>query len=162
MFILFLQRDGTMKKEIKNEVDKSYKRIIVPVDGSELSKKAAKIACFFANKANRKIIFIHVIELPATALPHGQATYIPKISDTLKENGESILSEIKEVCSDSDVDIETKMVEGIPDNEIIDFTNDNDLIIMGSKGHSAFERVLIGSVSEKVLHHSDSSVMIVR
>ncbi|MBD3193848.1 MAG: universal stress protein [Candidatus Lokiarchaeota archaeon] len=151
-----------MKKDVKKEIDESYKRIIVPVDGSELSKKAAKIGCFFAHKANKKIIFIHVIELPATALPHGEATYVPNISDTLKENGESILNEIKEACSDSNIDFETKMVEGIPDNEIIDFANDNDLIIMGSKGHSAFERVLVGSVSEKVLHHSDSSVMIVR
>lgn len=49
-----------------------------------------------------------------------------------------------------------------PDNEIINEGKDNDLIVMGSKGRSAIGSVLVGSVSEKVLHHSKSNVMIVR
>ncbi|MFW6121234.1 MAG: universal stress protein, partial [Petrotogales bacterium] len=60
------------------------------------------------------------------------------------------------------VKVKKKLVEGIPDNEIIKLANKNDLIIMGSKGHSALDRILVGSVSEKVLHHSDATVMIVR
>jgi len=149
-------------KSPKSKIEESYDRIIVPVDGSDLSKKAAQIGCFIANKTGKNMVFLHVIELPATALPHGEATYVPNISDTLKKNGEAILNEIEKLCSNADVDVKTKMIEGIPHNEIINFSKDKDLIIMGSKGHSAFERVLVGSVTEKVLHHSDSSVMIVR
>lgn len=151
-----------MNQSPKEKLDESYERIVVPVDGSKLSKKSAQIGCFLANMMNKKIIFIHVVELPATALPHGEATYVTNLTDTLKENGEAILKEIKKLCSYNNINIETKMIEGIPHNEIIDYANEKDLIIMGSKGHSTFERVLVGSVSEKVLHHSDSSVMIVR
>jgi nucleotide-binding universal stress UspA family protein len=64
--------------------------------------------------------------------------------------------------SDMGVKVKKELVEGTPDDEIIKLANKNDLIIMGCKGHSVFGRILIGSVSEKVLHHSDATVMIVR
>ena len=134
----------------------------MPIDGSNLSKKAAQIGSFLAKKARKKIVFIHVIELPATALPPGQQPYMPNISNTVRENGKALLQDFKNLCADDEVSIQTEMPEGIPYQEIINFSEKNDLIIMGSKGHSTFERVLIGSVSEKVLHHSESSVMIVR
>ncbi|MBS3748244.1 MAG: universal stress protein [Candidatus Thermoplasmatota archaeon] len=144
------------------KIDKSFERVIVPVDGSELSKKAAKIGCFLAKNADKKIVFIHVIEIPATSFPPGEQPYMPKITDEIREIGKALLQDYKNLCADKSVSIHTEMPEGIPYQEIIDFANKEDLIILGSKGHSTFERVLIGSVSEKVLHHSESSVMIVR
>lgn len=151
-----------MNKSNKSEIKQQYQRIIVPVDGSDLSKKAAKIGSFFAKKTNTELILIHVKEIPATAMPPGEVTYAPNLSETLQEKGKSILNEIKELYEDEDLEIQTELVEGVPHNEIINFATSNDLIIMGSKGHSAIERILIGSTSENVLHHSDSSVMIVR
>ena len=145
-----------------NALKQSYKRIVVPVDGSNLSVKAAKLGCLLAKISNKKLIFIHVAELPATALPHGDGTYVPEISQSVKEHGKAILNGIMNNCSDDTIDMETKLLEGIPHNQINSFTNKDDLVIMGSKGHSAVERVLIGSVSENVLHHSDASVMIIR
>lgn len=53
-------------------------------------------------------------------------------------------------------------LDGLPSKEIINIAEKNDLIIMGIKGKSSIDRILIGSVSENVLHHSDSSVMIIR
>jgi len=144
------------------KIDESFERVIVPVDGSELSKKAANIGCFLAKNADKKIVFIHVIEIPATSFPPVEQPYMPKVTDKIREKGKALLQDYKNLCANELVSIQTKMPEGIPDQEIIDFADKNDLIIMGSKGHSTFERVLIGSVSEKVLHHSESSVMIVR
>jgi nucleotide-binding universal stress UspA family protein len=54
------------------------------------------------------------------------------------------------------------MVEGFPAQEIIKEARKNDLIIMGSKGISALNRIFLGGVAEKVIHHSKSTVMIVR
>ncbi len=148
-----------------SEVDiqkQTYQRIIIPVDGSDYSKKAAKIGSFIARRTETPLILFHVKEIPATAVPPGEVTYAPNLSETLDEHGKNLLKEIKDICDCEDLDIQTELVEGIPHNEIVDFATKKDLIIMGSKGHSAIERIFIGSTSENVLHHSDSSVMIVR
>ncbi|MDG6219707.1 MAG: universal stress protein [Candidatus Thermoplasmatota archaeon] len=145
-----------------NNFESFFKRIIVPVDGSKLSEKAVKVGCFLAKEINKTCILFHVNEIPATALYPGEATYASNLSKRLKEEGKSILNDAKKLFSDKEITVQTKLVEGIAYEEIINFANSDDLIIMGSKGHSTVERVFIGSVSEKVLHHSDSSVMIVR
>jgi nucleotide-binding universal stress UspA family protein len=84
------------------------------------------------------------------------------IAKTMKKHGEKILDETEKMGSDMGVKVKKELVEGAPDDEIIKLANKNDLIIMGCKGHSVFGRILIGSVSENVLHHSDATVMIVR
>jgi nucleotide-binding universal stress UspA family protein len=57
----------------------------------------------------------------------------------------------------------TRLIDrGTPFEEIIKSANKDDLIILGSKGHSNIERILVGGVSEKVLRHAKCSVMIVR
>lgn len=151
-----------MKESKKEDINQLYQRIIVPVDGSDLSKKAAQVGNLFAQKMSKTLIFFHVKEIPATAMPPGEVTYAPDLSETLEKQAESILKEITEMFSNEEINIQTEMAEGIAHNEIIEFANPDDLIIMGSKGHSAIERILIGSTSENVLHHADSSVLIVR
>lgn len=143
--------------------EKIFKRIIVPIDGSEHSKKAAKKAFSIANDTNLKVTLMHVYQIPAAAFPPAEATvYSPEISKRMLKSGEDMLNEFKKIGSEMDVDIKTKLIEGVPDDVIIKEAEKDDLIVMGSKGHSTIARILIGSVSEKVLHHSDATVMIVR
>ena len=145
------------------ESKKEFKRIVVPIDGSKASKKAAKKAFSLAEKTDLDVTLMHVVHIPATALPPTEATvYNPDVEGAVRKKGRDILDEFKEMGSKSNVKIKTKLIEGVPDDEIVKESKKNDLIIMGSKGHSAVGRVLIGSVSEKVLHHSDATVMIVR
>ena len=56
----------------------------------------------------------------------------------------------------------TKLVEGMPGDHIIKEAKKDDLIIMGCKGRTALSRILVGSVCEKVMHHSKSPVMMIR
>jgi nucleotide-binding universal stress UspA family protein len=148
-----------------------FKKIILAVDGSDASKKAAKKALFLAKKTGIDVTAIHVIHVPVPTVPPARIAMGSVITDysfhtelkkTMKEKGESIINEIKEIAASMQVNVKTKIVEGIPDDEIIKFANKNDLIIMGGKGHSTLDRILVGSISEKVLHHSNSTVMIVR
>jgi nucleotide-binding universal stress UspA family protein len=150
---------------------KGFNRIILAVDGSKAAKKAAKKALSLAKKTGIDIIAIHVIHVPVPAIPPARLamdsvrttySYYPELKKTMEEQGKSILDEIKEIATSMQTKVKTKIVEGKPDDEIIKFANKNDLIIMGSKGHSTLDRILIGSISEKVLHHSDATVMIVR
>ena len=139
-----------------------FNKIIIAVDGSGASKKAAKKAFYIAKKTGIDITVLHVVHVPAIAIPATQTGYMEDIAISLKKNGELIIDEIEKIGKDFDLKVKKVLLEGLPDDEIIKFANENDLIVMGSKGHSTFGRILIGSISEKVLHHSDATVMIVR
>jgi nucleotide-binding universal stress UspA family protein len=82
--------------------------------------------------------------------------------ETIKKDGMTILDNVKKQGANLGVDVKTKLVEGIPDDQIIKEAKKDDLIIMGCKGRTALSRILVGSVCEKVLHHSKSPVMVIR
>jgi nucleotide-binding universal stress UspA family protein len=80
----------------------------------------------------------------------------------LKKGRRSTLDEIKKLGDKMGVPVKTKLVVGHPDQEIIKEAGKQDLIILGCKGKSGLERILMGSVCEKVLHHSQLPVMVIR
>jgi len=138
-------------------------KIIVPVDGSEESKKAAKKAIYIAKHIKSSIIALYVIDSSFTTnYGIGSDMLSPDFSALLKREAEIVLNEVAKMGKRNGVRVVKKIVEGVPSEEIIKAANKKDLIIMGSRGRSALERILIGSVSEKVLHHAPCSVMIVR
>ncbi len=139
-----------------------FNKIVLAVDGSEPSKKAAKKALSLAKETGIGVTAMHVIHVPMTAVPSAQTTYMRDIEKTMKKRGDSILDKIEEMGYNMDVKVKKILVKGIPDDEIIKEAEKDDLVIMGGKGHSALGRILVGSVSEKVLHHADATVMIVR
>jgi len=138
-------------------------KIIVPVDGSEEAKRAAKKAIYIAKHLKQSIKALYVIDASLTInYGIGSDMLSPDFSMLLRKEAEIVLNEVAKMGKRNGVRVIKKIVEGIPSEEIIKFANKNDLIVMGSRGRSAIERILIGSVSEKVLHHAPCSVMIVR
>ena len=139
-----------------------FNKVILAVDGSDASKKAAKKAFYISKETGINVTILHIVHVPAIAIPATQAAYMGDIAISLKKTGELILGQIEKIGKDFGLEVKKVLLEGLPDDEIIKFANENDLIVIGSKGHSPFGRILIGSVSEKVIHHSDATVMIVR
>ncbi|MEF8848271.1 MAG: universal stress protein [Candidatus Thermoplasmatota archaeon] len=138
-----------------------FDRILLPTDGSEASKKAARKAAHLSKSLNIPILAYHVLNTPQVSHASVSEVY-PDFTEILKKEADSIIENINKIAKEIGVTVESKIVEGYPDREIIKEANENDLIIMGSKGKSNLDRILIGSISEKVLHHSNSTVMIVR
>ncbi|HDN51080.1 MAG TPA: universal stress protein [Thermoplasmatales archaeon] len=142
---------------------KEIGRIIVPVDGSEESKKAAKKALYIAKHINSSVVALYVMDTPLLArYTYGDDILTPDIHALLKKEGNLVLAEVERMGKRAGVRVIRKMVEGIPDEEIIKIARKKDLIVMGSKGKTALDRILVGSVSEKVIHHAPCAVMIVR
>jgi nucleotide-binding universal stress UspA family protein len=139
-----------------------FKNIIIAVDRSDASKKASKKAFYLAKITDINIIVIHVVNIQRYALPSTQSSYVEGIVKNMIKNGEKILDQTIKMGSEMGLKVKKKLVEGSPDDEIIKNANKDDLIFMGDRGHFTIDRILIGSVSEKVLHHSNSTVMIVR
>lgn len=139
-------------------------KILVPVDGSENSFRALEQAIFLATKIQEaQITVLYIIEdLPSLYI------YSPKIIEKLHADYKSeytkILERCKEIAKKSGININTVLVEGDPASKIIGYSEMEkfDIIIMGSRGMGKFKEVIIGSVSNKVLHHAKCSVMLVR
>ena len=144
-------------------MSKEFNRIIVPTDDSDEAKKAVKKALYMAKHLGADVVTMYVIDTSFLAR-------FPSPDDIMSFNWDKILQKealdaldkVEKMGKKMGVKVIKKMVEGIPDEEIIKEAKKNDLIVMGSKGKTALDRILLGSVSEKVVHHAPCPVMIVR
>jgi nucleotide-binding universal stress UspA family protein len=134
------------------------------VDGSENSFRALEQAIFLATKIQEaKITALYVIEDPPSLY-----SYSPKIMEKVRADYESaytkILERSKEMANTSGINIHTVLVEGDPASKIIGYSEMEkiDIIIIGSRGMGKFKELILGSISNKVLHHAKCSVMLVR
>ena len=143
---------------------KEFGRIIIPIDGSDIAKKAAKKAIFLAKSTDTKIMVMYVLDTPD--LPgfydFSDETTYAQVHQLLKDKGESHLKEIEKLGKKMGVNISKKIVDGHPAEEIIGEAKKNDLIVIGSKGITSLKGILLGSVAENVAHHALCPVMIVK
>ena len=140
---------------------KNFRRIVLPVDGSTGAERAAKKALTLAKETGVDVLAMYVVDDSGPTYPEFIAWYTDMIKSE-KNYGISVLDKIKKMGSKNSVNVVTKLVRGHPDQEIIKEARKNDLIVMGCKGRSALNSILVGSVCEKVLHHSSSPVMMIR
>lgn len=144
---------------------KPVKKILFPTDFSENSNYALDYALELSKKFGARLCILHVIhELIDTT-----GYYIPNISldqlqrDLVKGAEEMMGKIIREKVGDFK-DYETMNIIGLPHIEIMNVAKekDIDMIVMGTHGRSGIDRVLFGSVAEKVVKKSPCPVLTVR
>jgi len=137
-----------------------FSRILVAIDGSESAKKAFEESIYLAQKCNSELDLVHVVQCELG----GDSATTFELIDELKAKAKKMLDEYKIQASENNVPIEIMVTQGDPAQVIIDLakTKRHDLIIMGTRGRSTFQELLIGSVSQKVMHHAICPVMVVR
>ena len=144
-------------------MSKEFNRIIVPTDGSDEAKKAVKKALFMAKHLGTDVVAMYVIDTSFLArFPSPDDIMSFNWDKFLQKEALDALDKVEKMGKRMGIKVIKKMVEGIPDEEIIKEARKDDLIVMGSKGKTALDRILLGSVSEKVVHHASCPVMIVR
>jgi nucleotide-binding universal stress UspA family protein len=148
-----------MEKKIKSS---EFKRIIAPVDGSTYSKKAVKKAMYLAKQTGAEVIALFVIDTPRLTRTIPPDDLSRTWYEVLRTQGQEVLDDVRKTGKKMGVKIKTKLVEGIPEEVIMKEAKKDDLIVMGCKGMSAIDRILIGSVCENVVRHADAQVMVVR
>jgi nucleotide-binding universal stress UspA family protein len=138
-------------------------KILVPVDGSEYSLRALDTAIYLAKKIDANITAMHVIENLPTVYVESQKVLNDLLAKYRAES-ENILDKCKQIAEKSGVKIETVIAEGDAASNIVIYARNRgfDTIIMGSRGVGRFKEMVLGSVSNKVLHHAKCSVMIVK
>ena len=141
----------------------TIKKILVAVDGSEGSCRAAAFAAELARSTASSLTLIHVLNAEGMILPGASALSSEELLAARDRGAEPAFSAARAaIGSGLELDIEATI--GKPSMEIVRYAkeNDTDLIVMGSRGRSDVEELLLGSVSSQVIHHAPCSVTIVR
>jgi hypothetical protein len=138
------------------------RQILVAVDGSELSYKALQAAGEIAKPLKSKIVVLNVLD-SAKPFPGFEPDDILTADYALRVRNR-VLERMDEELKETGIEYRLCQETGHPAEVIATFAaaNDADLIVVGSHGLGVFQRALLGSVSDAVLHHTERPILIVR
>jgi nucleotide-binding universal stress UspA family protein len=132
-------------------------RVVVGVDGSDVSAAAIRFAFQEAERRRVGITAVHAA-MPARQHP---SPYVP--ADIVEQVDQQLFAaamESERVLVPG-IDVETKLVHSHPAQALIDEADGAELIVVGSRGRGGFTGMLLGSVSQAVLHHAPCPVAVV-
>lgn len=146
-------------------------RILVPVDGSPLSRRALEVAC--EEHPDAEIIALHVIDPtdpgysvfgvdvdPTTEPRHGSDAWY----DRAEALADELFEDLADVADERGVSLRTETTVGRPDREIVEHAEERDVdhVVMGSHGREEDSRLLLGSVTEAVAFRAPVRVSLIR
>lgn len=143
-------------------------KILVPVDGSEHSKKALEFACELAKKFETQLHLLHVIQPPirTQTMVVGISSVTTELSQKeINKIGSDLMQAARRIADDHDcTEVETQIEAGSPAQHILESADRHnaDLIVMGSRGLSDIAGLLLGSVSHKVTHLAECTCVTIR
>ncbi|MDA1275049.1 MAG: universal stress protein [Verrucomicrobia bacterium] len=137
------------------------KRILVPTDFSDCSKKALAYAIPLAREYEAAITLLHVVPINYSAGEYGGGTFI----DTeMRANGLRELDRLAAAEIRENVTFQNEVRVGSPTTEIIDLAKSlpADIIVLSTHGHTGLKHALLGSVAEHVVRRAPCPVLVVR
>jgi nucleotide-binding universal stress UspA family protein len=147
-------------------------KVLFATDGSRQSHAALEMLKRLKLSEGDEILIVTVVDM-SVPLPNDiySGAVIPNSAELEKfatQNGEEILTEAAEALHKEfdvvNVAIKTELLYGSPENRIVEAVrkNKSNLVVVGSHGYGTWERLILGSVSDSVLHHVPCSVLVVR
>lgn len=140
----------------------NVKKILLPVDDSEYSSRAAEMAARVAKNFGADVIVLSCYRI--YKVPQFDDDTLGRAMDALIKDRVDIIERQTAPLRELGVDYETQILGGRPSDLVAKFAKEQgvDLVIMGSKGRSDLEGLLIGSVTHKVLQATDCPVLVVK
>lgn len=131
------------------------------VDGAEIGYRVADFAIALAKKTGSKVIFVNVVGVSTTETNY---TITADLVGSFERMGTEALSRCGEKAKRYGVRFETFQLEGEPVDEILRSARQtrSDCIVIGRNGLGRLEKLLLGSVSEKIVKSSDVPVVVVK
>ena len=146
-----------------------YKRILVPTDGSALSKKAMKSAVEFASTVGAELVALNVVPRYPTSYFEGgitvSANEMARVEKQWAERGQALADEVEKAAENTGVTAKAVTVRSDLVAEAIMAAakkNKCDLIVMASHGRRGIKRLLLGSETQHVLTHGTIPVLVLR
>lgn len=147
-------------------------KVLLATDGSEHSQRAVHMATTFGIPPSSEIKIVSVVErvlpLNLDIYSSGYMLETTKLEKVARENALRVLENARqrllEELTTENVTVSTEVLEGSPESTIVETAEKMaaDLIIVGSHGYNTWQRLLLGSVSDSVVHHAPCSVLVVR
>lgn len=154
-----------------------FEKILVPIDGSEHSTRALEQAIQIAEKFRSELTLIHVysvsmqpvilpepIGLGPPGIPMMTAAEVTRIVEAARAAGSRVLGGGEDKAKAGGIQVKKILVEGHAVEEIIRAAKEGsfDLIVMGARGISKIREMLLGSVSDAVIHHASCPVLVIK
>ena len=140
----------------------AIRRVIVPLDGSDLARQALPLAAELAEAAHAELILFQAIPTTAEGFP-----YPPLPADALPAMREKVCQELEALAGElrqRRMAVTPAVTFGYPAEAIVEEAQrrDADLIVMATHGRSGLRRWALGSVANKVLHATTRPLLLVR
>ncbi len=149
--------------EESNEKFKPQRKILIATDGSKAAEKAADFGIETLRFSGAKVYAAYVIDTTSYgSVPKDER--LSKKVEQFEKIGHEATSYVEEKAKAAGMEAESIVLKGNPAEEIVNFAEDPNvyMIIVGSLGKSGIKRVMLGSVSEKVVRHAKVPVLVVR
>jgi len=146
-----------------------YKRILVAVDGSEISNLALKEAIRLAKDQRAALRLVHVVDVMPAYITMGEIPYsIDAYQKSMRDAGRKVLAACAAKAKAGRVKFDTKFVviAGLT-TRIWEVINKDakrwraDLIVIGTHGRRGFNRLFLGSVAEGVIRLAETPVLVI-
>ncbi|MFG1912308.1 universal stress protein [Kribbella sp. NPDC048928] len=137
--------------------------VVVGVDGSKTSAKAIDFAFDQADAMHDRVVAMHVWTSPYLTYDDGEAM-LQYDEEKVQEEARLLVAEsVAGAAADHpDVEWTTELVMGVPGQVLLRRSETADLMVVGTRGRGGFTGLLLGSVSQTVLHHTHCPIAIVR
>lgn len=136
-------------------------RVLVPIDGSELSKRALKYALEVHPDAEITVLFVAGEPSPMM----GEAVRLAletDIESAAEELAADVFEEAHEIASEYGAELDTTVALGSPARQIINLASGYDAVVMGSHGGDLRSTLVTGNVARKVSNRASVPVTLVR
>jgi nucleotide-binding universal stress UspA family protein len=148
---------------LKTFNSESIRKILVPIDGSDYSNRAAEYAIGIAKAQGAEVVLVYVVdELVVDQFPGGNER--GNVEAELKGDGQRAVKYVECLLEKAGVKSSSMLLKGRPFEQIVNTTKsfDIDLVVMGTYGRRGAERILIGSVAERVIEYAPCPVLVVK
>jgi nucleotide-binding universal stress UspA family protein len=142
----------------------TFKKILCAVDFSDPSRDALRAAADLARTAGVPLVLIHVWQPPLWTTDYGIQLPNDALLEARGVEESKLASWQAEAHQLGAHDVTTRLVRGVPWDEIVGAARDDkaiDVIVLGTHGRTGLQRALIGSVAERVVRHAPCTVMVV-
>lgn len=138
------------------------KRILVGVDGSEPASEAAQLAAEIALRFGARLTLAYVVA-PLLLPPDAYGLTTAEVEQEHEEHARKLLADAIGHLSESGVEVDGIVLTGSPAERLAEAAaeRDVDLVAVGSRGRGAVARVLLGSVSDRLVHISPKPTLVV-
>lgn len=139
------------------------KEILVPVDGSKNSIRAVEYAIGLAEPLGARIRLFYVFPVSSVEIIGMAGMSREVIERAAQSAAQQVFDTMHEKIGESPVPMEDETSIGDPAEEIIRCTEDDHelLVVLGRRGLSRMQSLLLGSVSEKVVRHAHSPIIVI-